>query len=149
MTVEGIAALRDELADIEAQIPALEQAIGLAREDGDLRENAPYHAAREALAFKTQRKQEIENALKRAVVAERASDDRSVVGSTVRVTRLDKNETVEFKLVGAREANAQERKISVESPVGKELLGRRPGEEVQVSVPSGIIQYRIEAVSHS
>ncbi|HEX6031992.1 MAG TPA: GreA/GreB family elongation factor, partial [Tepidiformaceae bacterium] len=68
---------------------------------------------------------------------------------TVRVTRLDKDETVEFKLVGAREANARERKISVESPVGKELLGRRPGDEVRVSVPSGVIQYRVDAVTHS
>lgn len=149
MTSEGIEALRSELADIEAELPTLERAIGVAREDGDLRENAPYHAAREALAFKSQRKQQIESALKRAVIAERAEDDRSVVGSTVRVTRLDKDETVEFKLVGAREANARERKISVESPVGKELLGRRPGDEVRVSVPSGVIQYRVDAVTHS
>jgi transcription elongation factor GreA len=150
MTAEGIAALRSELEDIEGQIPDMERAIAHAREDGDLRENAPYHAAREALAFKTQRKKQIEAALKRAVVADRAEgSDRSSVGSTVTVTRLDRDETLIFKLVGAREANAGERKISVESPVGKQLLGRIPGDEVAITVPSGVIQYRIDAVSHA
>ncbi len=150
MTAEGIAALRSELDDIEAQIPEMERAIAHAREDGDIRENAPYHAAREALAFKTQRKLQIETALKRAVVADRNhGSDRSSVGSTVTVTRLDKQETLIYKLVGAREANAGEKKISVESPVGKQLLGRSPGDEVEIIVPSGVIQYRIDAVSHS
>lgn len=149
MTAEGIDALRAELAEIEAQVPTMEQDIAHAREDGDLRENAPYHAAREALAFKNQRKQQIQTALKRAFVAQRSGkSDRSSVGSTVTVTRLDKQETLNFKLVGAREANAGEKKISVESPVGKELLGRRPGDEVEITVPSGVIHYRIDAVSH-
>ncbi|MGH2610677.1 MAG: GreA/GreB family elongation factor, partial [Tepidiformaceae bacterium] len=111
MTAEGIEALRGELADIEAQLPDMEQAIAHAREDGDLRENAPYHAAREAMAFKSQRKQQIESALKRAIVADRTGrSDRSAVGSTVTVTRLDKPETLKYQLVGAREANAGERK---------------------------------------
>ena len=149
MTAEGIEALRSELAEIDAGMPAMEQAISSAREDGDLRENAPYHAAREAMAFKSQRKQQIENALKRAVVAGASKTDLSAVGSTVTVTRLDREETLVFKLVGAREANATEKKISVESPVGKKLLGRRPGEEVEITVPSGVIQYRVDAVSQS
>ncbi len=148
MTAEGIQALQEELGDIEGGMPAMEQAIATAREDGDLRENAPYHAAREAMAFKNQRKVQIETALKRAVVVDRSGNgDRSGVGSTVTVTRLGGDETVDFKLVGAREANAAEKKISVESPVGKQLLGRRPGDEVEINVPSGVIQYRIEAVS--
>lgn len=148
MTAEGIDALQSELAEIESGMHDMEQAIATAREDGDLRENAPYHAAREALAFKNQRKAQIETALKRAVVVDRTgAGDRSGVGSTVTVTHLEKNETVVFKLVGAREANAAEKKISVESPVGKELLGRRPGDEVEINVPSGTIRYRIEAVS--
>jgi transcription elongation factor GreA len=150
MTAEGIAALRAELAEIEAATPEMEEAIAHAREDGDLRENAPYHAAREALAFKNQRKQQIEAALKRAVVAgPSGKGDLSAVGSTVTVTRMDKEEKLVFKLVGAREANAGERKISVESPVGKQLLGRRPGDEVEITVPSGVIHYRVDAVSHS
>jgi transcription elongation factor GreA len=150
MTAEGIETLKAELREIESQTPGMEDAIAHAREDGDLRENAPYHAAREALAFKNQRKQQIESALKRAVVADRSGKgDRSAVGSTVTVTRMDKDETIIFKLVGAREANAGERKISVESPVGKQLLGRRPGDEVEITVPSGVIHYRVDAVSQA
>ena len=150
MTAEGLEALQTELAEIQATMPGMERAVATAREDGDLRENAPYHAAREALAFKTNRKQQIESALKRAVVVERAAaaDDRSTVGSVVTVTRMDKGETIVYKLVGAREANAADKKISVESPVGAKLLGRRPGDQVEVNVPSGVIQYRVDAVSH-
>ena len=67
----------------------------------------------------------------------------------MQVTRLDNDRDIEYKLVSAREANAADRKISVESPVGKELLGRRPGDEVTVSVPSGVIQFRVTGVSKS
>ncbi|MBA4181148.1 MAG: hypothetical protein C0506_11215 [Anaerolinea sp.] len=149
MTAEGLAGLKQELEAISAQRADLVQAVSLAREDKDFRENAPLEAAREALAFADQRQKQIETALKRAVVVQREGGDVSTVGSTVKVTRLDKAEEREFKLVGQREANAREQKISVESPVGKELLGRRVGDEVEVSVPSGTIHYRIEAIRHS
>jgi transcription elongation factor GreA len=73
----------------------------------------------------------------------------AAVGSLVTVTRIDTEAQTAFKLVGPREANATERKISVESPVGKELLGRRPGDEISVEVPSGVIAYRIDAVGQA
>jgi transcription elongation factor GreA len=148
MTAEGLASLQRELDELNARTPDLVKAISVAREDKDFRENAPLDAAREALAFNDQRRKQIEAALKRAVVVERAGDDLSAVGSMVTVTRLDNMKSVTYKLVGAREANAAESKISVESPVGRELLGRRPGDEVTVAVPSGEIQYRIDAVVH-
>lgn len=148
MTAEGLEGLKNELEAISAQRAALVQAVSTAREDKDFRENAPLEAAREALAFADQRQKQIETALKRAIVVQRTGGDVSTVGSTVKVTRLDKAEEREFKLVGQREANAKEQKISVDSPVGKELLGRRVGDEVEVSVPSGTIYYRIEAISH-
>lgn len=75
--------------------------------------------------------------------------DISTIGSTVTVTQLGKPDSREFKLVGQREANAKEQKISVDSPVGKELLGRRVGDEVEVTVPSGKIQYRIDGIRQS
>lgn len=148
MTAEGLASLQRELDELNARTPELVKAISVAREDKDFRENAPLDAAREALAFNDQRRKQIEAALKRAVVVERAGDDLSAVGSMVTVTRLDTMRSVTYKLVGPREANAAESKISVESPVGRELLGRRPGDEVTVAVPSGEIQYRIDAVVH-
>jgi len=150
MTAEGIEDLKRELAELDSKVPDLVKAIEVARSDGDLRENAPYHAAREALAFADNRKKRVEGALKRAVVVDRSSkqDDLTAVGSVVTVTFLDKGMQLIYQLVGAREANAAEKKISVESPVGKVLLGRRVGEEVEVEAPQGVMRYRIDGISH-
>lgn len=154
MTAEGIQQLRVELGHLQDQRIQTVRAIESAREDGDLRENAPYHAAREQLAFTDQRLKQVEETLKRAVVVDRAhTDDRANVGCTVRVAKLDSGTNQptgeeRYQLVGPREANATERRISVESPVGKQLLGKRPSEVVDVSLPNGtIIRYRIEEVA--
>ncbi len=154
MTSEGIDGLREELALLEARVPELVKAISIAREDKDFRENAPLEAAREALSFNEGRRRDINDILRRAVAVDAggdgdSEDDRSTIGSTVQVVRLDNSHDIEYKLVSAREANAAARRISVESPVGKELLGRRPGDEVTVSVPAGVIQFRVTAVSKS
>ena len=146
MTAEGIVTLERDLAELEIQRADLIHAIELARSDGDLRENAPYHAAREALAFADQRRRQLSNSLRRAVVAEHVDDGRSGVGSTVNVTNLDDDRKFDYKLVSAREANAAERKISVDSPVGRQLLGRRAGDEVAVATPRGEVRFRVEAV---
>ncbi|WBL35033.1 transcription elongation factor GreA [Tepidiforma flava] len=150
MTAEGIEALKRELADLERRIPELVRAVETARSDGDLRENAPYHAAREALAFAENRRRQLEESLKRAVVADRSDldDDVAAIGSGVTVTFLERNIQVTYQLVGPREANPAEKKISVESPVGRVLLGRRVGEEVEVEAPQGIMRYRIDAIIH-
>ncbi len=151
MTPEGITNLQGELSRLEGDVPDLVKAISLAREDKDFRENAPLEAAREALAFNETRRRELNATLRRAVPVDVTSspDDRSTIGSTVQVTRLDNDRDTEYKLVSAREANAADRKISVESPVGKELLGRRPGDEVTVSIPAGVVQFRVTGVSKS
>ena len=152
MTAEGIATLRADLERLEADVPDLVKAISLAREDKDFRENAPLEAAREALAFNETRRREITAILRRAVTAGVAAGDddgRSTIGSTVHVTRIDNGREVAYVLVSAREANAADRKISVESPVGKGLLGRRPGDEVTVSAPSGAVQFRVTAVTRA
>lgn len=149
MTGEGIQALQRELNEINTRIPDMQREIELARSDGDLRENAPYHAAREALAFTNAKKDQLENSLKRAVTVAHQTEGSSALGSTVTVTRLDNGRQSVYKLVGAREANAAAQKISVESPVGRELLGRKPGDEVIVDAPSGVIHFRIDAVAHN
>jgi transcription elongation factor GreA len=148
MTAEGLEQLKQELDQLNSRRPELVEAISLAREDKDFRENAPLDAAREALAFAEQRKKQIELALKRAVVVERATEDMSAIGSSVTVTHLDRNVQVTYRLVGGREANATDKKISVESPVGQQLLNRRVGDEVEVTAPQGTIRYRIDAISH-
>jgi len=147
MTREGFESLQKEFEQLNARTPELVAAITRAREDKDFRENAPLEAAREALAFNEQRRKAVELALKRAVIVGHVSDDRSTMGSVVTVTRLDNSRQYVYRLVGAREANAAEKKISIESPVGKMLLGRRVGDDVAVSVPSGTVQYRIEAIA--
>ncbi len=147
MTRDGFEALQREFEQLNARTPELIKAITHAREDKDFRENAPLEAAREALAFNEQRRKAVEIALKRAVIVEHVSNDRSTIGSAVTVTRLDNSRQDTYRLVGAREANAADKKISVESPVGKVLLGKRVGDDVSVNVPSGIIQYRIDAIA--
>jgi len=149
MTADGLEALKKELSELEGKVPDLVKAIEHARADGDLRENAPYHAAREALAFTNDRKARIEASLKRAVVVERSGidDGLAVVGSMVTVTYVERNRQETYQLVSSREANARERRISVESPVGQKLLGSRVGEEVEVEAPQGVMRFRVDSVS--
>lgn len=147
MTADGIEALKGELGVLQSRVPDLVGDIARAREDKDFRENSPLEAAREALAYNEGRRKEIERTLRRAVVVDRKGDDASNVGSIVTVTKLDDGRQYIYRLVGPREANAKEMKISVDSPVGKQLLGRRAGEEVSVSVPSGVIEYRVDSVA--
>ena len=147
MTADGIAILQKEQIELEAQKAELVKAIEIARSDGDLRENAPYHAAREALAFAEQRFKKVEESLRRAFVADSLDDGRAAVGSTVSVTKMDEDTQFHYQLVSAREANASDRKISVESPVGKQRLGRRAGDEVAVITPRGQVKFRIDGVA--
>jgi transcription elongation factor GreA len=151
MTAEGLETLKRELGEIESRIPDLVKSIENARSDGDLRENAPYHAAREALAFTNDRKKRIESSLKRAVVVDQSGRDEGLaaLGSVVTVTEMERDRQQTYQLVGAREANARERRISVESPVGKVLLGRRAGDEVEVEAPQGMMRFRVDSVSQS
>ena len=146
MTAEGLDSLKIELEEITGRRTELVRAVALAREDKDFRENSPLEAAREALAFNDQRQKRLETALKRARVVEFTPGDRAAVGSTVTLTRVDGGAVHTYKLVGAREANAREQKISVASPVGKELVGKRPGDEVLVKAPNGEILFRLDSV---
>ena len=151
MTADGIDALKRELSEIESKVPDLVKAIQHARSDGDLRENAPYHAAREALAFTNDRKQRIETSLKRAVLVDASGRDEGLaaLGSMVTVTHVGRNRQETYQLVSSREANARERRISVESPVGQKLLGSRVGDEVEVEAPQGTMRYRVDNVSQT
>ena len=151
ITADGLEALKKELSEIEAKVPDLVKAIEHARADGDLRENAPYHAAREALAFTNDRKQRIEASLKRAVVVDRSGPDDGLaaLGSMVTVTYVERNRQETYQLVSSREANARERRISVDSPVGQQLLGKRAGEEVEVEAPQGMMRFRVDGVARS
>ncbi len=146
VTEEGLQKLREELNDlVQVQRKKIASALKEAKEFGDLSENASWDDAKERQAFIEGRIAEIEHILKNAVAIEPGQADSVQVGSTVHV-ELETGEQT-FQIVGSTEANPQEGRISNESPIGKALLGRKPGEEVEVEVPVGTMTYKIKRVS--
>lgn len=148
LTAEGLEALRRELESLKEERPRVREQIRLAMQDKDFRENAPLDAAKDKQAHLESRIREIEETLKHAVVAEQGRGDSSRVhiGSTVEVTNLGTGASQRYVIVGPNEANAAEGKISNASPIGGALLARKAGEEVEVSVPAGVMRLRIEKV---
>lgn len=145
LTQEGLDRLQDELRElVEVRRPAVIARIRAARELGDLRENAEYHAAREEQSFLEGRIQALEARLRGAVVVEAEASPSAVLGSTLIVETEAGQQR--FTLVGSADANPAEGRISVVSPVGKALVGRHPGDEVEVTTPAGSHRYRIVEV---
>jgi len=150
LTKEGIDALKTELESLIAMRPAIRDAIRHAMLDKDFRENSPLDAAKEKQGHVEAQIREIEGMLKRAVVVDgRGHLGKVRVGTTVIVKNLGTGATSRFVIVGPTEANAADGKISSVSPVGKGLLGRREGDEVEVSVPAGVMMFRIEEIAQS
>ena len=136
MTAAGLAALRDELAQLLEGREEIVQRIADTRSQGDLRENAGYHQAREDQGRLEGRINAVEAMLRTAVVVKEGTSDGSVqLGSTVTVAD-DVGESV-YTLVGAHEADPAAGRLSHDSPVGRALLGRRPGDVVTVQTPGG------------
>jgi transcription elongation factor GreA len=149
LTSEGHAALEAELENLRAQRPRVTEDLRLAMADKDFRENAPLDAAREHQGHMEARIREIEATLKQAVIIGAASGDfnaRAGVGSTVRLRNMKSGTEVRYVLVSPSEVNPAEGKISFASPVGKAVMERGAGEEVEVAAPAGTIRFRIESV---
>ncbi len=148
LTREGHQGLQDEQEALKAQRPQVREDIRLAMLDKDFRENAPLDAAKEKQAHLEARIREIEETLKHAVIVEgvEGADSRVGIGSTVQVTNLGTGASLRYVIVGANEGNAAAGKISNVSPIGKALLERSEGEEVEVSVPAGVLRLRIEKI---
>ncbi len=119
--------------------------IGIAREKGDISENAEYDAAKEAQGLLEKRIAELEDVLSRATVMENMdiASDKAFIGATVKVKDMDSGDEMMFQLVSQEEADFKEGKISVESPIGKALLGHAKGDTVCADVPAGRIRYKI------
>lgn len=147
LTAEGLQALKDELQELTTtKRGEIAGRLKEAKADGDLSENAMYDAARDEQSFVEGRIAEIEHILKHAAVISNKGNGGSVaLGSKVHV-ELEEGEQ-EYVIVGSTEANPDEGKISDQSPIGKALLGRKPGDEVHVEVPSGTMVYRIKHIS--
>ena len=152
MTVEGERALRDELEILKkVKRPAIIQSIATAREHGDLKENAEYHAAREQQSFAEGRIQDIEGKLSHAQVidiAKIAPGERVVFGVTVTIINVDTDEAFSYQIVGDDEADVKLGKISYQSPIARALIGKEIGDSVVVQTPGGEIEYEIDAVRY-
>jgi transcription elongation factor GreA len=151
MTVEGERFLREELLELKTvKRPEISEAIKEAREKGDLKENAEYHAARELQSFAEGRIKDIEGKLSNAQIIDITRmpvSDKVIFGTTVVVADENNKETT-YKIVGEDEADLKKGKISVTSPISRSLVGKSEGEEVTIKTPSGNIVYEIVEVKY-
>ena len=152
MTVAGAETLRAELNELKTvQRPKISLAIAEAREHGDLKENAEYHAAREQQSFCEGRITEIEAKLSESEIIDISKIEptgKVIFGTTVTLINLDTDESVIYQIVGEDEADVASGKISVVSPIARAIMGKPDGEEVVVKVPAGEVQYEIEKIEH-
>ena len=149
-TVEGLKKLREELNHLkDVERPRASQAIAEARDKGDLSENAEYDAAKEAQGLLELQISKMEATLSNARLIDESQLDTSkvLVHSTVEVKNKSNAAKMKYKLVAQSEADLKTGKISVDSPIGKGLLGKKEGEIAQISVPSGTIELEIVSIS--
>lgn len=152
MTVTGEAVLRAELERLKkVDRPRIVAAIAEAREHGDLKENAEYHAAREQQSFNEGRVMEVEGKLGNAQVIDITTIPKTgkvIFGTTIDLINMDTDETVTYRIVGEDEADVKSNLISVGSPIARALIGKEEGDVVVVKAPSGDIEYEIDQVQH-
>ncbi len=151
MTEEGLKNLKDEIERLEAKRPQILKAVKEAREQGDLSENAGYHAAREELAILDTRIEELKSKVARAQIVDpkkAGGGEGAAFGASVRILDLAIGEETEYKLVGAGEADIMSNKILTTSPLGQAMLNKKPGDEFEVKGPRGTARYRILSVTY-
>ncbi|MBC8338040.1 MAG: transcription elongation factor GreA [Rhodospirillales bacterium] len=149
MTAEGLAALEKEFRYLKnEERPAISKAIGVAREHGDLKENAEYHAAKERQSFIEGRLKELEGIISCSQVIDPASlsGDRVQFGATVMLADEETDKESTYQIVGSEEADAKSGKLSVTSPLARALIGKTLGDTVEVNTPGGGKSYEIVMV---
>ena len=149
-TEKGLKELRqklDHLKDIER--PLASKAIGEARDKGDLSENAEYDAAKEAQGMLEMEISKLEETLSNARIIDESKLDSSkiLIHSTVKIKNLTNSAIMEYKLVAQSEANLSQGKISVDSPIGKGLLGKKNGDTAEIAIPNGNVKFEILEIS--
>lgn len=153
MTPQGHAALESELKQLKTvDRPRITAAIAEAREHGDLKENAEYHAAREQQGFCEARIRDIEAKLSAAQVIDPATlnqEGRVVFGVTVVIENVDTEEEKQYQIVGDDEADFKAGKISVNSPIARGLIGKFEGDEARIETPKGVVEYEVMKVIYS
>ena len=149
-TEEGLKKLRDELNKLkDIERPKASQAIAEARDKGDLSENAEYDAAKEAQGMLELEISKLEETLSNARIIDESKLDSSkaLVHSTVKIKNLTNSAVMKYKLVAQSEANLAQGKISVDSPIGKGLLGKKTGDVAEIVIPSGNVKFEILEIS--
>ncbi|TDY02473.1 transcription elongation factor GreA [Thiohalophilus thiocyanatoxydans] len=154
MTAAGADKLRAELKDLKSvQRPKVIEAIATAREHGDLKENAEYHAAREQQSFIEGRIKEIEAALSNSEIIDvqavgKNAGGKVVFGATVELYDIENDKEVTYQIVGEQEADIKQNLISITSPIARALIGKIEGDEVTVQAPGGDRDYEIVSVKY-
>jgi transcription elongation factor GreA len=149
-TEEGLKELRDKLDHLkDVERPRASQAIGEARDKGDLSENAEYDAAKEAQGMLEMEISKLEETLSNARIIDESKLDSSkvLVHSMVKIKNLTNSVTMQYKLVAQSEANLAQGKISVDSPIGKGLLGKKLGDIAEIEIPNGNVKFEILEIS--
>jgi transcription elongation factor GreA len=152
MTVQGADRLREELNHLKTvKRPEIVASIAEAREHGDLKENAEYHAAREQQGFCEGRIQDIEGKLGNAQIIDVTTipnRGKVLFGTTVTLLNIDTEAEVTYQIVGDDEADIKQNRISVNSPIARGLIGKEVDSEIEISTPGGVVEYEIIAVEH-
>ena len=152
MTKEGESLLRDELKKLKNEDrPRIIDAIATAREFGDLKENAEYHAAKEQQGLAEARIKDIETKLSNSQVIDILKidpSDKVIFGTTVTVINSDSDQSDQYKIVGEDEADTKIGKISYAAPLAKQMIGKFEGDIIKVETPGGSTEYEIEKVEY-
>jgi len=152
LTRAGFSKLQEQLEYLKIkERQKIAKAIGEARAQGDISENAEYDAAKEAQAHNEARISELEGKLSnvRIIENENIPSDKVYIGAIVTLEDLDNDETLTYMLVSPEEASFEENKISVFSPIGKGLLGHKEGEKLEIKVPAGILKYKVKKIKRN
>jgi transcription elongation factor GreA len=150
VTKETLESMKAELQRMKSvDRPAASRAIAEAREKGDLKENAEYDAAKEAQGILEARMKQLEDAVVNARVLDESSIDTSKASilTKVTVTNMGTKKQMTYQLVSEQEADLKLGKISVTSPIGKGLLGKKPGEVAEIQVPAGTLKFRVDGIA--
>ena len=152
MTAKGANILRAELEELKTvKRPEIVHAIAEAREHGDLKENAEYHAAREQQGFCEGRIQDIEAKLSNAQiidVSKIANNGKVIFGSTVTIVNVETDEEVSYQIVGDDESDIKKNLISINSPIARGLIGKSLDDEISITTPGGVVDYEIIKVEY-
>jgi transcription elongation factor GreA len=150
ITPPGAEKLKGELARLKEERPRISREIGAAIEQGDLSENAEYHAAKDKQGLVEARIKDLEDKIARLEIIDprRVRGDRVRFGATVSLTNLDTDEEVTYQIVGAEEASIENGTISVSAPLARALIGKEVGDEVTVRLPGGVRNYGIDQIEY-